>query len=305
VFALALTACSRLAGIGDEFEVRERDASLDSPPDVVADMRLDGPEEWGFSMAQPVSGLTDAATDADPTLTSDMTEIYFRSGRSGGLGFDDIWYSTRATANDAWSTPARSKLASNEYDNQPRIAPDGLTIWFRRGAGGTARLMVSTRASAKDDSLWSTPVQLTEFDATDAVQDAALMSTLPTQTVGYMLSKRSGGAVRIHRTARASSAVAWGTPTVVTELVGTGTYEQSPWVTPDQLTVVFDSNRPGCLGGGDLWLARRASTSAAFDTPICLREVSSFGFEGGPWISPDLRHIYFQGPNGDIFEAHR
>lgn len=275
--------------------------------DAMPDVPFDGPEEWGFSMIQAVPALSNTASDSDPTLTSDMTEIYFRSARTPGAGLDDIWYSTRATANDAWSAPMLSTLSTNEFDNQPRIAPDGLTIWFRRGAGATARLMVSTRTTAKDDTLWSAPTQLTEFDATDLVQDAALLSTSPTQTVGYLISKRGGTQVRIFRTIRTNKTQPWAIPMAVAELLGTGSYEQSPWVTPDQLTIVFDSNRPGCLGGGDIWVARRASPGAPFGAPSCLREVNTSGFEGAPWISPDLHHLYFRGPggNGDIYEAHR
>lgn len=280
----------------------------DAPPDTPAD----GAEEWGFSMLQPVLGVNhNITTDAEPTLTSDMTEIYFRSTRPGGFTGDDIWYSTRATVGDPWSIPALSSLSTTENESQPRLAPNGRTFWFRRGAGATARLMVSKRTSVKDDTSWSTPAPLTEFDATfpGGAEDAALMSSSPTQVVGFLISRRSTGAkVRIYSTARVSDTVPWGTPTEVTELLGSGNYEQSPWVTPDQLTMIFDSDRPGCVGGGDIWLATRTSPGAAFGAPICLRELSNFSYESGPWISPDLRHVFFRSSatgNGDIWEAHR
>ena len=273
------------------------------------DIPFDGPGEWGFSTPQPVTELINAANDGDPTLTSDMTEIYFRSARAGGVSLDDIWYSTRATASDPWSLPARSILSSTEYDNQPRIAPDGRTIWFRRGASSLARLMVSTRATAMIDSMWTAPKVLTEFDATDVAQDAALLSTTIAQTEGYLISKRDPtNLVRIFRTTRATNPGLWGIPPMkVPELVGNGMYEQSPWVIPNQLAIVFDSDRTGCLGGGDIWIATRTSTMNVFGTPICLREVSTGGFEAAPWISPDLRHIYFRSSanGGEIYEAHR
>lgn len=306
----AAAACGAvmLGGCGQIFDLTtvELPAMVDAapPPDVP----VDGAEEWGFSMPQKVVGLTDTdpVADGDPTLTSDMTEIYFKSyNRVGGLGLDDLWYSTRATASDAWAPPMRSTLASTEFDNQPRLAPDGLTIWFRRGGGSASRLMVSTRLTAKMDSLWSTPVQLTEFDATTAGgEDAGFLSTAP--NVGYLMTKRVGAQVRIFRSAWQGTT--WGTPTEVTELHGNGTYEQSPWVTPDQLTIVFDSNRDGCVGAGDLWLARRANPTDAFGAPICLREVSTSSYENAPWISPDLRHLYFRSAasgGGDIWEVHR
>lgn len=299
---LMLTACDRV------FNLTPR---VPDAPDAPADAAPDGPEELGFSMIQPVPVVNSSSSDGDPTLTSDMTEIYFKSTRSGGLGLEDIWYSTRAMASDAWSAPMRSKLSTAEYENQPRLAPDGLTIWFRRGGGTTARLMVSTRASAKDDSLWSTPIVLTELDATSpaGAEDAALMSSLPTQVVGYLMSKRNAGSkLRIYRTKRANNTVAWGIPSELTELVGGGTYDQSPWVTPDQLTITFDSDRTGCVAGGDIWLATRASAGDDFGAPICLREINSLSYESSPWISPDLHHIFYRSSasgGGDIWEAHR
>jgi hypothetical protein len=303
--ALALTACDKLYGLT---EVTLSDAAsvvvVDGPPDGPPDAS----GEWGFAMIAPITTLSSNSGDGDPTLTSDMTEIYFKSTRSGGAGLDDLWYSKRATAADPWSAPMLSSLSTIAYENQPRLSPDGLTMWFRRGGGLTAKLMVTTRSVAKNDAGWSTPVQLTEFDATDTAQDAGLLSTSSPPTTGYMMSKRTG-TVRIYRTTRANSTAAWSSPpTLISGLVGDGSFDQAPWVTPDQLTMIFASNRTGCKGGGDLWIARRASTADEFAAPICLTEVNSFGFEGDPWISPDLRHIYFTGPGGggyDLFEAHR
>jgi hypothetical protein len=297
---MMLTGCDQAF---DLTPVTLHDARPDMPPD--------GPEEWGFSIVQPVLNLNHTtASDGDPTLTSDMTEIYFKSSRTtGGAGLEDIWYSTRATVSDAWSEPALSSLSTAAHDNQPRIAPDGLTIWFRRGAGVLAQLMVSTRSSAMDDSLWSTPMVLMELDAKSPdPEDAALMSSASPPVVGFLMSKRSNSTnLRIHRTTRANATAAWGIPEEVIELAG-GTYEQSPWVTPDQLTIVFDSDRAGCVGGGDLWLASRASAGDPFGAPICLREINSFSFESAPWISPDLRHVFYRSGGsggGDIWEAHR
>lgn len=293
-----------LAGCGEIFDLTR----VSLPPDsAIPDVPFDGADELGFSMAQMVAMVNaDNASDGDPTLTSDMTEIYFKSTRTaGGLGLEDIWYSTRATANDPWEAPKRSTLATTDYDNQPRIAPNGLTIWFRRGGGAGAKLMMSTRAMAKMDSLWSAPVQLTAFDATSppGAEDAAFMTTSP--DVGYLMSKRTAG-LRIFRSTWQTTT--WGPPSPVAELVGPGSYDRSPWVTPDQLTIVFDSDRLGCGGNVDLWLARRPTPSASFGEPICLSEVNTASEEAAPWISPDLRHIYFRSTAtgaGDIWEAHR
>lgn len=305
VVALSLSACDSLFSL-DEVTLRDAAGPVDAVDAI--DAPPDGPEEWGFSAAQAVTELNSTSSEGDPTLTSDLLEIYFKSTRSGGMGMDDIWYSTRASTTAPWSPPMLSKLSTPQHDNQPRLAPDGKTIWFR--SGSPAKLYVAMRLAPKDDAGWSAPKELTEFQATSPTpEDAALMSTVNPPVVGYLISKRVGGQLRIFRTVRLNDTVSWGAPAQVVELEGDGTYEQSPWVTPDQRTIVFASNRSGCKGSGigNIWLAQRSSEGEAFGPPICLSEVSTTGVDADPWISPDLRTIYFASVSGTfhIFEAHR
>ncbi len=301
---LLLAGCD---GVFDLTHVRPPDASvIDGAPDAPADALW----ELGFSMPQPIEALRSTSSEGDPTLPSDMKEIYFKSTRPGGMGKDDIWFAVRATVDDPWSEPAVvTELATADYENAPRIAPDGLTMWFRRSpaAGGSGTTMVTTRATRSGP--WSVPMAVPGLDGT--LGDGQFTSTSPEQTVGYLSSKRPTGTgkLRVFRTSRAGSGDPWGTPVELTELLGDETYIQSPWVTPDDLTMIVTMDRSGCqTNGGDLWLFQRASAQDPFGPPVCLAEVFTLAFDADPWISPDLRHVYFASPstgNYDLFEAHR
>lgn len=305
VSAILLVGCD---GIFDLTHVRPPDASvIDGAPDAPWDALW----ELGFSAPMPVMGLQSSALDGDPTLPTDMLEIYFKSDRPGGMGKQDIWYATRATTADPWSAPqVVTELATVDYENAPRIAPDGLTMWFRRSpaAGGTGSTMITTRSSRT--GTWSAPMTVPVLDGT--LGDGQFMSSSPGQTVAYLSSKRPSGSdkLRVFRAERASSSDPWGTPVEVSELLGSESYIQGPWVTPDDLTMIVSmANRPGChVDGVDLWLFQRATTQDPFGAPLCLSEAMTLAFDADPWISPDLRHIYFTSTatgNYDLFEAHR
>jgi hypothetical protein len=235
-----------------------------------------------------------------------MTEIYFKSTRSGGLGMSDIWRATRATATEPWSAPARvDPLSTVDNETSPRIAPDGLTIWIQRNNGSTSKTMVSTRSSPT--SPWSDPIQLTEFSS--AIGDNQFSSTDPQQLVGYLTSEHdSTTRPHLFRTTRTSPSGVWGAPVEIPELMSTTGNNWTPWVTPDGLAIIWASNRGGTAGSYDLWLATRETTNDAFRKAINLAEINDEFAATDPWISPDLRHIYFAGDksgNLEIYEASR
>lgn len=100
---------------------------------------------------------------------------------------------------------------------------------------------------------------------------------------------------------------AWGLPTRFTAL-NSAAVDQDPTMTADKLEVVFASNRTGGMGSDDLWVATRASETAAFETPVPVPGVNSTGAEQHPWLSPDGRLMYFasnRDGNVDIYVTAR
>jgi hypothetical protein len=72
----------------------------------------------------------------------------------------------------------------------------------------------------------------------------------------------------------------------------TGASDQHPAVSADDLWVFFASDRAGGMGGLDIWMATRTSTSVAFNAPVDLGGVNSAGKEIPDWISPDTCRLY-------------
>ena len=80
----------------------------------------------------------------------DGLEAFFFSGRSGGIGGQDLWAATRETVFDAWSAPENlgPLVTSAGIDQRPYIASDRQTLFFgsdRAGGLGGVDLYVTTR----------------------------------------------------------------------------------------------------------------------------------------------------------------
>ncbi|HEY4179224.1 MAG TPA: hypothetical protein VGM90_20415 [Kofleriaceae bacterium] len=85
----------------------------------------------------------------------------------------------------------------------------------------------------------------------------------------------------------------WGTPIKlgVVNDPANGTGDAS--ITPDLLTLMFRSVRPGGVGAGDIYTSHRSSATAAWPAPTLVTELDSTMDEAHPWIAPDGLRIYF------------
>jgi hypothetical protein len=98
-----------------------------------------------------------------------------------------------------------------------------------------------------------------------------------------------------------SAAFTAGAPLAVVNSAAT---EQKPWLSPDELSIVFDSTRSSSSGGANLWAARRASRAADFGAPFELAELNTEATEEGATLSRDGLEIFFasdrDGGSGDL-----
>jgi len=106
---------------------------------------------WGFGPAVPVASLNDAtANDIQPNVRKDGLEVVFSSNRTGSLA-QDIWSSTRASLDDAWSTPVNLGPAVNSVtgtaETRPSLSWGGRQLLFGRAPGpeGMSDIYVATR----------------------------------------------------------------------------------------------------------------------------------------------------------------
>lgn len=81
-------------------------------------------------------------------------------------------------------------------------------------------------------------------------------------------------------------ATQFGPPQVVAELASSAA-EFAPDFSEDGLELYWHDNEPTGMGGDDLWVAKRLTTSAPFGTRAQVGNVNSSVNDGGVALSPD------------------
>jgi hypothetical protein len=201
--------------------------------------------------------------EAYPSLSSDGLTLYFSdlySGtpRPGGLGGADIWVATRTSHNDAWTTPVNlgAPVNSSAMDLSPTVSGDGLILVFassRAGTSGPYDLWMSTRATVQDP--WGSPVNLGAYVNSSAGELECSLSA--DGLTLFFASGRPGGLSNydLWMTTRRSQGDPWAPTINVGSVANSTSTEGAPGVSADMRTLYFDSDRPGGLGGYDLWEA--------------------------------------------------
>ena len=111
---------------------------------ITRDGETRGPAVLVPELSDPITG------PGHPSVRKDGREIFFQSGRAGGLGGLDIWTSTRRSVHEPWSSPVNDGVPLNTAftDLQPTLSHDGRTLIFasnRPGGLGGNDLWISTR----------------------------------------------------------------------------------------------------------------------------------------------------------------
>jgi Tol biopolymer transport system component len=114
--------------------------------DIYASTQL---ADGSFGPAALVPSLSSASGDFRPNVRKDGLEVVFDSNRTGTLGAQDIWSSTRDSVDDEWSTPIDLTTVNTSFnETRASLSWDGLTLTFgsnRPGGEGMADIYESTR----------------------------------------------------------------------------------------------------------------------------------------------------------------
>ena len=137
-------------------------------PSIVAGVNSAGTDKWfmpcgnnrylmivGADLAEGTLGggaptivaeLSSPNSETGTFLTQDCLTVYFASNRPDGVK-TQLYQSTRAAVDQAWSTPSIvtdfALLGGNQQD--PFLATDNRTFVFASDAGGTNDIYISTR----------------------------------------------------------------------------------------------------------------------------------------------------------------
>ncbi len=104
----------------------------------------------------------------------------------------------------------------------------------------------------------------------------------------------------------------WSEPENLGSTINTTFNEQGPTLSNDELSLYFGSDRPGGIGGFDIWVSQRACKDCAWETPVNVGPaVNTTSDETGPGLSIDGHLLFFRSTRpggaglGDVFLSKR
>jgi len=182
-------------------------------------------------------------------------------------------------------------------DAGPESSFNGLELYFhsnRTGGSGGLDLYVSKRAS-KNDS-WGPAVNL-GATINSAADDRAASIAKDGLTLIFA-SDRVGGTgtdnLDLYISTRTSLTADWSTPTNLGTVINTTFNESGADIQAQGLLMFFHSDRPGGLGGDDIYAVNRASILDPWGEPVHLgTNVNSSDFDTAPEAASDLLTLYF------------
>jgi hypothetical protein len=166
----------------------------------------------------------------------------------------------------------------------------------RPGGFGLRDLWVSYRKHVHDDFGWQTPVNLGPGVNTAFIDQGAGYFKKGDFGVPLLFfgSNRPGGmgAADIYFSAQLPDG-SFGAAVLVREL-STPYQDLGPEIRSDGLEMFLHSDRPGTLGGYDLWVSTRSSVSDPWSPPVNLGpSVNSVRDDMMACLVPDRRTLYF------------
>ena len=269
---------------------------------------------WG--LAVPEDAINTAAGEGCPIESPNGRDLYIASNRDGTLGGNDIWVAHRSNDRAPWSEPQNLGAAINSEFNDYCPTPlNGNWLLFvsERPGPGTC----NAGPGAGDIYLarynpghgWSTPQHLgCDADGTGPNFPGGEFGPSVAQTSSgtflFFSSSGYGTDMNIYMSRQRADG-SFERATLVSEL-NTPAADFMPNVSRDGLEIVFNSNRPGSIGGSqDIYTSSRSSTSDPWSPPVNLGpNVNTGGNETRSSLSGDGERLHF-GRDGEIYVSTR
>ncbi len=291
--------------------VSESPTSSQTDPDASLLWRR-GPfsPDWSVAMsielAPPGASANFNTPDLDgcPLPSRDGKLFFIASTRPGGVGGRDIWVSARTSESKPWGEPTLvgEPISTVHNDFCPMLAGDGKTFFFvsdRPGGCGGTDIYVARR---NRNGSFTEPRNLGCSVNSAGNEEGPVPGIEPRRgVVLYFSSARAGGfateapgvAPDFDLYVSSWRSGAFQAPELVPG-VNSDAQDGQPFLSDDSRELFFYSNRPGGLGGNDIWVASRDWAWNAWGAPSNLGpSVNSAAPETRPSLSSDGTHLYF------------
>ncbi len=208
--------------------------------------------------------INTSGVEAGSDLSADGHLLFFHSNRPGSLGGNDIYVSRRADPNDdfGWGPPEAlgPDVNTTADENAPtylQSAEDGsANLYFTRGDATTQAQELYVAAITRDGETRSPAVLAVELNS--IANDAAPTVRADGRELLFH-SPRSGslGFADLWVSTRQSVHEPWSTPVNLGAPLNTTAFDLQPSLSHDGRTLVWASDRPGSIGGLDIWMSTR------------------------------------------------
>jgi hypothetical protein len=262
---------------------------------------------WGPAVnAESVSGtsreLNTPSLDGCPFVSPDGRSLYLASDRPGGLGGIDIWVARRTHRSDPWGPPrnlgAPVNSAADDFCPSPTSGRRVFFVSTRAGGCGQADIYLTRHTHHG----WTPPHNLGCNVNSPAAEAGPVYLNRGGLRLLYFSSTRPGGFAPEEQGAPPDADLyvsaarrngRFSVPVLVA-CVNTAANDARPHLRADGLELVFDSDRPGTLGGPDIWASTRRSLHAPWSLPVDLGpNVNSVAAETRASFADHGRTLYF------------
>ena len=197
---------------------------------------------------------------------------------------------------------AVASLNTAGAEDDASFTADQLEAFFdsgRAGGLGGGDIWTAKRAVATDPWGTATNVGVLNTSGDDATPEVSRDGlTL------YYVTNGAAGAKDVFISTRADRTAAWSPRMPVGTPISSGADESGPTLTPDGLVLYFSRD----TNGEDMFVSVRATTSAAWGTPMPLTALNTASFDGEPFINGTNTLLIWssdRGGNRDLWLARR
>lgn len=187
-----------------------------------------------------------------------------------------------------------ANVNTDQYEYFPVLTADEQTLVFTKNQRrqGAMDYQEDFYISFLGESGWSKAMNLGAPINTEDNEGAQTITADGSQLFFIGCNKRGGkGSCDIYYSLREGKK--WGAPINLGAPINTSKWESQPSVSADGKTLYFASNRPGSLGGADIWETHLAP-NGVWTEPRNLGETINTKYsEETPFIHPDGQTLYF------------
>ena len=190
-------------------------------------------------------------------------------------------------------------------DYFPSITADGAQLIFSRNIEGNEDFYISKKSAG----VWTSPTSLSEQINTRQYNEGAQSLSPDGKYLFFTGCNRPDGLGRCDIYLSHKAGADWGAPFNLGAPINTEYWESQPAISPDG-TLYFVSNRPGGLGGYDIWKSKLKDDGYWGNPENLGPEINTPYDEHTPFIHPDGKTLYFSSDgwpglgNKDIFLSH-